>query len=92
MPTYRVVSRDKTGKMEQKDFKDVKSLLEDYEQIGVEEDSYTIRLHGEPLLKGLIGPMSQGKSIIRYETPEAFVALTEQWSKERAEGGSGEPS
>lgn len=86
MPVYRVVFKNKQGVITHCDYPDVKSLLKDYEQVGVEEDSYTIRLHGEPVLKGLIGPMSEGKEIVRYETPPVFAILTEQWAKERKNG------
>lgn len=81
MPTYRVVTMLESGKIEHKDYKDASEILDRFEQIGVEEDSYTMRLHGEPVFKGLIGPMSDGKTIVRYETPDAFAVLTEQWSK-----------
>lgn len=89
MATYRVVTKTDNGKIEQTDFKDLRSLLEVYDQTGVEEDSYTMRLHGEPIFKGLIGPMSEGKSIIRYETPEVFAICTEQWSKGLRNGTKG---
>lgn len=83
MPTYRVVTREKDGQITHADYADVKSLIAQYEQTGIEEDSYTIRLHGEPVLKGLIGPMSEGKTIVRYETPEVFAIMTEEWSRQR---------
>lgn len=81
MATYRVVFKSKAGKVEQKDFKDQASLLKAYEQVGVEEDSYTLRLHGEPVLKGLVGPISDGKQVVRYETPEVYAQLTQDWAK-----------
>ena len=87
MATYRVISRDGDGNFQQEDYKDLKALLHEYDQVGVEEDSYTMRLHGEPILKGLIGPLSQGKTIVCYETPAAFAAQTEVWSKDRRGGG-----
>lgn len=86
MPVYRVVFKNKHGVIEHIDYPDIKRLLDSYEQVGVEEDSYTIRLHGEPVLKGLIGPMSEGKDMVRYETPQVFVVMTEQWAKERKNG------
>jgi hypothetical protein len=86
MPIYRVISRDASGVIQHVDYKDLSSLLKAHEQVGVEEDSYTLRLHGEPILKGLIGPMSQGKSCVCYETPDAFVVQTEKWAKERRSG------
>jgi hypothetical protein len=83
MPTYRVYFLDSAGVKQKKEYKSAQQLLEEYEQVGVEEDSYTLRLHGEPVLKGLIGPMSDGKSIVKYETPQVFVHETEEWAKQK---------
>lgn len=83
MPTYRVVTMTKAGKFVGQDYEDAQELFEQYEQLGVEEDSYTLRLHGQPVFRGLIGPLSEGASVIRYETPEAYAALTEVWAKTR---------
>ena len=33
-----------------------------------------------PVFRGLIGPMPEGKGIVRYETPEVFETLTKEWS------------
>lgn len=91
MPIYRVVLRTKGGKTEQREYPDLASLLAAHEQIGIEEDSYTMRLHGEPILKGLIGPMSDGRNVVRYESPEVFAAQTEEWAKNprRRRGSNG---
>ena len=83
MATYRVVFLDDEGVRQQKDFKNAEELLAEYEQIGIEEDSYALRLHGEPQLRGMIGPLSDGKSVIRYETPAVFVTETEEWAKQK---------
>jgi hypothetical protein len=32
-----------------------------------------------PVFRGLIGPMPEGKGIVRYEAPEVFEALTKEW-------------
>lgn len=83
MPIYRLVSYSQQEKFEETDFDSPDALSRRYEQTGVEEDSYTLRLHGEPVFKGLIGPMSDGPSTVRYETPDAFAAMTEIWAKQR---------
>jgi hypothetical protein len=31
----------------------------------------------------LVGPMPEGRNIIRYETPEVFEALTKEWALPR---------
>jgi len=33
-----------------------------------------------PIFRGLIGPIPEGKNIIRYESPDVFEDLTKQWS------------
>ena len=83
MSIYRVVTMTKAGKFVGTDYDDPSAILAQYEQLGVEEDSYTLRLHGQPVFKGLIGPLSEGPSVIRYETPEAYALLTEVWAKTR---------
>jgi hypothetical protein len=32
------------------------------------------------VFRGLIGPMPEGKNVIRYESPEVFETLTKDWS------------
>jgi hypothetical protein len=81
MPIYRVARRLKNGEIETRDFPTPSVLLKEYQQIGVEEDSYAMRLHGEPILRGLVGPLTDGKQVVRYETPDVYTQLTEIWSK-----------
>ena len=38
---------------------------------------------GMPVFRGLIGPMPEGKTVIRYESPEVFESLTKEWSSAR---------
>lgn len=83
MVQYRLASMTGQGKIVEHDLTDISELARQFEQIGVEEDSYSLRLHGQPVFQGLIGPLSEGPSKIRYETPEAYVALTEIWAKTR---------
>jgi hypothetical protein len=37
-----------------------------------------------PVFRGLIGPMPEGKGIVRYETPEVFETLTKEWTTSTA--------
>jgi hypothetical protein len=32
------------------------------------------------VFRSLIGPMPEGRNIIRYETPEVFETLTKEWA------------
>ncbi len=83
MPVYRVVTMSKAGKFVEQDFQAPSEIATQFEQIGVEEDSYTLRLHGEPVFRGLVGPISDGPAVVRYETPDAYASLTEVWAKTR---------
>jgi hypothetical protein len=49
-------------------------------QIGIDDCSTDLGLRGLPVFRGLVGPMPDGKSIIRYESPEVFETLTKEWS------------
>ncbi len=53
-------------------------------QIGVDDCSTDLGLRGQPVLRGLIGPMPEGKNIIRYESPEVFEALTKEWGQSKS--------
>lgn len=92
MPSYRVYDIDEDGQEKLlKEFKKKDDLLAAYPAIGEEEDSYALRLHGQPKLKALIGPMCEpgSKTIVRYETPKAFVRLSEEWGKQIKPGKDG---
>ena len=49
-------------------------------QIGVDDCSTDLGLRGLPVFRGLIGPMPEGKNVIRYESPDVFETLTKEWS------------
>jgi hypothetical protein len=78
--TFRVVTRAGDGTLMIRDYPDSDALLESHTQIGVDDCSTDLALRGLPVFRGLIGPMPEGKNIIRYETPEVFESLTKEWS------------
>jgi hypothetical protein len=78
--TYRVVTRASDGTLLIRDYPNNDSLLRTHTQIGIDDCSTDLQLRGEPIFRGLIGPIPEGKSIIRYETPEVFEMLTKEWS------------
>lgn len=94
MTIYRVVQLGSDGVIQTQDYKDVQDLHSLYQQVGIEEDSYTMRLHGQPVFKGLIGPLSdpEKRSIIRYETPTAFAKITEEQFGRQKRGRKGSSS
>ena len=75
----RVVTRGRDGQLRSKDYTSLDPLLRSHPQIGVDDCSTNLALRGYPLFRGLIGPMSDGKGVIRYESPEVFETLTKEW-------------
>ena len=78
--TFRVVTRGADGSLRIKDYPNKDSLLKLHHQIGVDDCSTDLSLRGLPVFRGLIGPMPDGKNVIRYESPEVFESLTKEWS------------
>jgi hypothetical protein len=48
-------------------------------QVGTDDCSTDLAIRGMPVFRGLIGPIPEGKSIVRYESPEVFETLTKEW-------------
>jgi hypothetical protein len=78
--TFRVVTRGPDGKLRIRDYDAPDNLLRMHTQIGVDDCSTDLDLRGKPVFRGLIGPMPEGKNIVRYESPEVFETLTKEWS------------
>jgi hypothetical protein len=77
--TIRIVTRGSNGEIRSKDYVHHDSLLKMHTQIGIDDCSTDLSLRGLPVFRGLIGPMPEGKSIVRYESPEVFETLTKEW-------------
>ena len=77
--TFRVVTRGNDGQIRIRDYDGPEDLLKRHSQVGVDDCSTDLELRGLPVFRGLIGPMPEGKSIIRYESPEIFESLTKEW-------------
>jgi hypothetical protein len=78
--TYRVVTRGADSQLRIREYDSKENLLRLHTQIGIDDCSTDLSLRGLPVFRGLIGPMSEGKDIIRYESPEVFESLTKEWS------------
>ena len=61
------------------DFISDDALVREFEQIGMDDCHTDLTIRGLPVLRGLVGPMADGKHV-RYETPEVFEELTKQWA------------
>jgi hypothetical protein len=77
--TYRIVTRGKNGELRARDYDHQDALLRMHTQIGIDDCSTDLSLRGMPVFRGLIGPMPEGKGVVRYESPEVFEALTKEW-------------
>lgn len=77
--TFRVVARGSDGSLQIRDYLSIAPLTDRHEQVGSDDCSTDLELRGMPIFRGLIGPMPEGKNIVRYETPEVFEMLTKEW-------------
>lgn len=82
--TFRIVTRGSDGELHTRDYNRQESLLRVHTQIGVDDCSTDLGLRGQPVLRGLIGPIPEGKNIVRYESPEVFEALTKEWGQSKS--------
>lgn len=78
--SYRVVTRGKDGSIRIRDYDESEPLLKMHSQIGIEDSSTDLSLRGQPVFRGLIGPMPDGKGVVRYESPDVFESLTKDWA------------
>ena len=78
-PTFRIVTRGKNGELRARDYEHQDAVLRMHTQIGVDDCSTDLSLRGLPVFRGLIGPMPEGKGVVRYETPEVFESITKDW-------------
>ncbi|MEL6110326.1 MAG: hypothetical protein AAFU85_30325 [Planctomycetota bacterium] len=77
--TFRVVTRGKDGSLMISDYPSLDPISQSHQQIGIDDCSTDLALRGMPVFRGLIGPMPEGKNVVRYETPEVFEVLTKEW-------------
>jgi hypothetical protein len=78
--TYRIVTRAADGTIKTREYSSAEPLAESHTQIGVDDCSTDLALRGLPVFRGLIGPIPEGKGVIRYESPEVFETLTKEWT------------
>ncbi len=78
--TFRVVTRAEDGSLQIRDYPTVDPLLQTHTQIGIDDCSTDLALRGMPIFRGLVGPMPESKTIVRYESPQVFESLTKEWT------------
>ena len=77
--TIRIITRGKNGELRTRDYPHEDAVLKMHTQIGIDDCSTDLTLRGLPVFRGLIGPMPEGKGVVRYESPEVFESLTKEW-------------
>jgi hypothetical protein len=82
--TVRVVTRAGDGTLRIKGYPSTDPLLHTHSQIGIDDCSTDLSLRGLPVFRGLIGPMPEGKTIVRYESPDVFESMTKEWTAAKA--------
>jgi hypothetical protein len=82
--TFRVVTRGASGEIRIRDYSDAEAILKRHLQVGIDDCSTDLDLRGLPVFRGLIGPMPEGQTIIRYESPEVFETLTKEWTSAKS--------
>lgn len=76
---FRVVTRGADGQIRTRDYDKSESIMKMHSQVGVDDCSTDLELRGMPVFRGLIGPMPEGKDVVRYESPDIFETLTKEW-------------
>jgi len=79
----RVVTRAPDGSLKTKDYSDFEEIAGLHDQTGIDDCSTDLSLRGLPLFKGLIGPLPESSSVVRYESPDVFESLTKEWSQKK---------
>ncbi len=77
---FRIVTRGADGEIKTRDFDAPETIMKMHTQIGVDDCSTDLDLRGMPVFRGLVGPIPEGKEIVRYESPDVFESLTKDWA------------
>ena len=77
--TIRVITHDSDGSLLTMEYQSFDKLDKSHEKIGIDDSSTDLSLRGMPVYRGLIGPIPEGKTAVRYESPEVFEIMTKEW-------------
>ena len=77
---FRVVTRGPEGEYRIRDYVSEEEICRRHAQTGVSDCSIDVTVRGQPVFKGLIGPMPEAGGVLRYESPEVFEQMTKEWS------------
>ena len=89
--TWRVVTRAADGELIIRDFDSPEQILRTHLQVGTDDCSTDLALRGAPIFRSLVGPMPEGRNVVRYESPEVFECLTKEWAVPLKSGAMQKP-
>lgn len=81
--TIRVITLEGDGSLRTMDYETFDKLNDSHEKIGIDDSSTDLSLRGMPVFRGLIGPIPEGKTVVRYESPEVFELMTKEWTQQK---------
>jgi len=81
--TWRLVTRATDGSLVIRDFDSAEGIQRSHLQVGTDDCSVDLDLRGAPVFRKLVGPMPEGRDVVRYETPDVFEAITKEWALPR---------
>lgn len=78
--TIRVVTHEGDGSLRTMDYDSFDTLNHIHEKVGIDDCSTDLSLRGMPVYRGLVGPIPESKTVVRYESPEVFEMMTKDWA------------
>ena len=79
----RVITRASDGSLREKDFESFEDIAEIHDKVGIDDCSTDLELRGMPVFRGLVGPLPEGTTVVRYESPDIFESLTKEWANKK---------
>ena len=90
--TIRIVTRGPDGEIRERDYESLDEIEKQHDKVGIDDCSTDLSLRGMPVFRGLIGPIPDGKRVVRYESPDVFESLTKEWSQRKTRRRRRKPS
>ncbi|MCL2005512.1 MAG: hypothetical protein FWG73_05040 [Planctomycetaceae bacterium] len=76
---FRVVTKGPEGEYRIRDYVSEDEIRRWHVQAGSCDYTLDNALRGQPIFKGLIGPMPEPGGVLRYESLEVFEQMTKEW-------------
>lgn len=81
--TIRVVTHEADGSLRTMEYDSFDTLNTTHEKVGIDDCSTDLTLRGMPVYRGLVGPIPESKTVVRYESPEVFEMMTKEWAAKK---------